>query len=404
MKKILKFSLFDIGNSVFPIFVLSILTSNYFIKHIAVDAQTGSALWQMTIGLAGLALSFVIPVIGSISDQRLNCHKRCLRIFTFACIASISLFYFVLPTPNHLYFALALLFISLFTYEASSTFYNATLKELGDSGAISKVSHIGWGAGYFGGFIIIMIILKFFATPDNLLKITTEDQLNIRLAHIACALWFLIFAIPLMMSNFNQQISKKVDFSVISKIQKTIFANGLTNTGRFLIARVLYADGLVVAIAGLGIFASSVINLSFKELLILALIGNVLGGIGCFSVAFLKIPDKKILMISLMVISIVVLLMAMSINKIHFMTLVGIGTFFAGPLQSASRSIMSNLMPHESQGIGFGLFTASGKITAFVGPLLSAILTFYISQRVGYGFSAVLLMLGLIILLKVKTE
>lgn len=404
MKKVLSFSLYDIGNSVFPIFVLSILTSNYFIKHIAVDAQIGSALWQMTIGLAGLALSFVIPAIGNFSDQRFNCHKRCLKVFTFGCIASISLFYFVLPTPNHLYFALALLFISLFTYEASNTFYNATLKELGDSGAISKFSHIGWGAGYFGGFIIILIILKFFALPDNLLKITTEDQLNIRLAHIACALWFLIFAIPLMMSNFNQQISKKADFNILSTIQKTIFTNGLTNTGRFLIARVLYADGLVVAIAGLGIFASSVINLSFKELLLLALIGNVLGGMGCFSVAFVKIPDKKILMISLMVISIVVVLMAMSTNKIYFIFLVGIGTFFAGPLQSASRSIMSNLMPHESQGLGFGLFTASGKITAFVGPLLSAILTFYISQRVGYGFSAVLLMLGLIILLKVKTE
>lgn len=404
MKKVLNFSLYDIGNSVFPIFVLSILTSNYFIKHIAVDAQIGSALWQMTIGLAGLALSFVIPAIGNFSDQRFNCHKRCLTVFTFACIASISLFYFVLPTPNHLYFALALLFISLFTYEASNTFYNTTLKELGDSGAISKFSHIGWGAGYFGGFIIILIILKFFAVPDNLLKITTEDQLNIRLAHIACALWFLIFAIPLMMSNFNQQISKKADFNIISTIQNTIFTNGLTNTGRFLIARVLYQDGLVVAIAGLGIFASSVINLSFNELLLLALIGNVLGGIGCFSVAFLKMPDKKILMISLAVISIVVLLMAMCTNKIYFMALVGIGTFFAGPLQSASRSIMSNLMPHESQGLGFGLFTASGKITAFVGPLLSAILTFYISQRVGYGFSAVLLVLGLILLLKVKTE
>ena len=404
MKKVLSFSLYDIGNSVFPIFVLSILTSNYFIKHIAVDAQIGSALWQMTIGLAGLALSFVIPAIGNFSDQRFNCHKRCLKVFTFGCIASISLFYFVLPTPNHLYFALALLFISLFTYEASNTFYNATLKELGDSGAISKFSHIGWGAGYFGGFIIILIILKFFALPDNLLKITTEDQLNIRLAHIACALWFLIFAIPLMMSNFNQQISKMADFNILSTIQKTIFTNGLTNTGRFLIARVLYADGLVVAIAGLGIFASSVINLSFKELLLLALIGNIVGGIGCFSSAFLKIPDKKILMISLMVISIVVFLMAISTDKIYFITLVSIGTFFAGPLQSASRSIMSNLMPHESQGIGFGLFTASGKITAFIGPLLSAILTFYISQRVGYGFSAVLLLLGLILLLKVKTE
>ena len=404
MKKVFKFSLFDIGNSVFPVFVLSILTPSYFIRYIAVDSQIGSALWQMTIGLSGLVLSFVIPIIGNMSDQRLNCHRKCLRIFTLACILSISLFYFILPTPNHLYFALALLFITLFTYEASNTFYNASLKEIGIGGAISKISHIGWGAGYFGGFVIIIIILKFFATPDNLLKITTEDQLNIRIAHIACALWFLIFAIPLMMSNFNQQISKKADFDVISTIQKIIFSNGLTNTGRFLIARVLYADGLVVAIAGLGIFASSVINLSFKELLLLALIGNLVGGIGCFSVAFLKIPDKKILMISLMVLSIVVVLMAMSSNKIYFMILVSMGTFFAGPLQSASRSIMSNLMPHESQGIGFGLFTASGKITAFVGPLLSAILTFYISQRVGYGFSAVLLLLGLILLLKVKTE
>ena len=404
MKKVLNFSLFDIGNSVFPVFVLSILTPSYFIRYIAVDAQIGSALWQMTIGLSGLVLSFVIPIIGNMSDQRLNCHRKCLRAFTFACILSISLFYFILPTPNHLYFALALLFITLFTYEASNTFYNASLKEIGIGGAISKISHISWGAGYFGGFVIIIIILKFFATPDNLLKITTEDQLNIRIAHIACALWFLIFAIPLMMSNFNQQIPKKANFNVISTIQKTIFSHGLTNTGRFLIARVLYADGLVVAIAGLGIFASSVINLSFNELLLLALIGNVVGGIGCFSVAFLKIPDKKILMISLMVLSIVVVLMAMSSNKIYFIILVSIGTFFAGPLQSASRSIMSNLMPHESQGIGFGLFTASGKITAFVGPLLSAILTFYVSQRVGYGFSAVLLMLGLIILLKVKTE
>ena len=94
----------------------------------------------------------------------------------------------------------------------------------------------------------------------------------------------------------------------------------------------------------------------------------------------------------------------MSTNKIYFIFLVCLGTFFAGPLQSASRSLMSNLMPHEAQGIGFGLFTASGKATAFIGPLLSAVLTFFISQRVGYGFSAILLFLGLLILMKVKTE
>ena len=386
MKKVLNFSLYDVGNSVFPIFVLSILTPSYFIKYIAVDAQIGSALWQMTIGISGLALSFAIPIIGNMSDQRLNCHRKCLRAFTFACILSICLFYFILPTPNHLYFALALLFITLFTYEASNTFYNTSLKEIGIGGAISKISHIGWGAGYFGGFFFIIIILKFFATPENLLKITTDDQLNIRRAHIACALWFLIFAIPLMMSNFNQQIPKKANFNVISTIQKTIFSHGLTNTGRFLIARVLYADGLVVAIAGLGIFASSVINLSFNELLLLALIGNVVGGIGCFSVAFLKIPDKKILMISLMVLSIVVVLMAMSSNKIYFTILVSIGTFFAGPLQSASRSIMSNLMPMSHKVLVLDYLQPQEKLQLLLDLYFLQYLLFTYRKEWGMGF------------------
>tara|TARA_B100000927_G_scaffold152674_1_gene123090 strand:- start:1230 stop:2444 length:1215 start_codon:yes stop_codon:yes gene_type:complete len=404
MKKIISFSLYDIGNSVFPVFILTILTSSYFIQHIAVDPQTGSALWQTTIGLAGLMLSFAIPIIGNLSDQRLNCHKKYLRIFTIACVLSISLFYFVLPTSNHLYFALGLLFITLFTYEASNTFYNATLKEFGSKNNISKISHIGWGAGYFGGFIIIMIILKFFATPENLFKIPTDSQLNIRIAHVACALWFLIFALPLMYSISDQPVRKENKANVFFRIKETIFNNGLTNTGRFLLARVLYADGMVVAIAGLGIFASSVLNYTFQELLILALIGNILGGIGCLFAAYLKVSDKKILIFSLLLVAISVFFMSISVNKIYFATLVCIGTFFAGPLQSSSRSIMSHLMPSEAQGIGFGLFTASGKITAFVGPLLSAILTFYISQRVGYGFSAVLLLLGLLLILKVKIE
>lgn len=404
MKKVLYFSLFDVGNSVFPVFILSILTSNYFIKHIAVDPQIGSALWQMTIGLAGLILAFVIPIIGNFSDQRFNCHQKCLRVFTLSCIASISLFYFILPSSSHLYFSLALLFITLFTYEASNTFYNATLRTIVRQNNVSKISHFGWGAGYFGGFFMILIILTFFASPDNLFKISTDNQLNVRLAHVACALWFLIFASPLMFMDISQNTQKKDNLNFLSKIKITIFKDKLTNTGRFLVARMLYADGLVVAIAGLGIFASTVINLSYEELLLLALMVNISGGVGCFIMAFLKTSDKKILMISLLIVAIIVLLMSMSTNKIYFIFLVCLGTFFAGPLQSASRSLMSNLMPHEAQGIGFGLFTASGKATAFIGPLLSAILTFYISQRVGYGFSAILLFLGLLILMKVKTE
>ena len=63
---------------------------------------------------------------------------------------------------------------------------------------------------------------------------------------------------------------------------------------------------------------------------------------------------------------------------------------------------MANLTPDNTQGFGFGMFTLSGKITAFVGPILAGLLTLLISQRVGFGFSIVLLLLGFFLMIKVN--
>ena len=52
--------------------------------------------------------------------------------------------------------------------------------------------------------------------------------------------------------------------------------------------------------------------------------------------------------------------------------------------------------------VSFGIFTLSGKITAFLGPILASVLTFLISQRVGFGFSIVLLSLGLFLMIGVS--
>ena len=48
------------------------------------------------------------------------------------------------------------------------------------------------------------------------------------------------------------------------------------------------------------------------------------------------------------------------------------------------------------------MFTLSGKITAFIGPILAGLLTFLVSQRVGFGFSIVLLLTGFFLMVKVN--
>ena len=402
MKKLLAFSFYDVGNSVFPMIVLGALTSSYFVNQVADNPQTGTALWQLTIGMAGILIALLMPYIGTLADSVKNGRLTLLRLFTVICIGSIALFWFVLPSSNYIILALVIFLIGSMSYEASNGLYNASLKSCCTSN-LTFGSGMGFGSGYLGGVIILVILLQTFILPEqNLLNIPTEGQAHLRFVHIILALWFLIFSIPLLfLCKFNNTNSEPKT-KVATKIKDLIWNKGFTNTGRFLFARMLYADGLVIVTTGIGIFGTSVIGLSLKEILLAAILANISGAIGCYFYGIFFKNDKKIIMYNLLIIILVVIGISISQTPLQFISLLIIGTFFSGPLQSSSRVVMANLTPDNTQGFGFGMFTLSGKITAFVGPILAGLLTLLISQRVGFGFSIVLLLLGFFLMIRVN--
>ena len=72
---------------------------------------------------------------------------------------------------------------------------------------------------------------------------------------------------------------------------------------------------------------------------------------------------------------------------------------FAGPNQSASRSLMARFVPHDVENEFFGFFAFSGKLTAFIGPFTLGLLTELSgSQRVGVAIVILLFLLGLAVL------
>jgi UMF1 family MFS transporter len=79
---------------------------------------------------------------------------------------------------------------------------------------------------------------------------------------------------------------------------------------------------------------------------------------------------------------------------------------FAGPNQSASRSLMARFIPHDMENEFFGFFAFSGKLTAFFGPFLLGLLTVWSgSQRVGVSVVIVLFLVGMAVLFTVdETE
>ena len=131
---------------------------------------------------------------------------------------------------------------------------------------------------------------------------------------------------------------------------------------------------------------------------ITAFIGAFLGG-----VANDRYGSKIVIIFSLigLIFSSTVILFMYS--KLGFFFFAAINGLFIGPIQSASRVVITSMVNKNNQGKGFGLFATSGKLTSFLGPILVSTVTFLTgSQRLGFSAAIILLLSGLIILLNIK--
>jgi UMF1 family MFS transporter len=154
-----------------------------------------------------------------------------------------------------------------------------------------------------------------------------------------------------------------------------------------------------------GIFAVSIFSLNLKELLLMSILMNVSAMIGAWLGGYFndKFSCKSTILISLIFLILLSILIILSKKKLYFFIFTTLLGFFIGPIQSASRVMISKLIRHEDQNKAFGLFTTSGKLTSFFGPALVGSTTLiFENQRIGFSMVLILLILGFIILYKTK--
>jgi UMF1 family MFS transporter len=293
-------------------------------------------------------------------------------------------------------------------YELSLIFYNSLLKDISTDKNLGKSSGFGFALGYIGGIIILIISIKLFIDTDSLpFGLIKEESQNIRAVALLVSIWFLIFSIPFLFFVIKEN-KKKIKKSVSSNftdLKKLLWNRKISVLGKFLIARMLYADGLNAIIVMGGIFAVGVFDLEIKDLLKLSVLMNITAFIGAFvgGVANDRYGSKIVIIFSLvgLILSSVAILFTFSASTFFF--LAAINGLFIGPIQSASRVVITSMLNKNNQGKGFGLFATSGKLTSFVGPLLVSTVTFLTaSQRIGFSAAIILLLAGLIILLNIR--
>lgn len=398
-------ALYDFANSSFTTLVVTFVYATYFTQAIADDPIHGTALWSRGVTITALVVAFCAPALGAIADHG-GYRKRFVVAATLICVAATAALYAVLPGQTLQ--ALVLLVIANIAYELGGVFYNAFLPELAPSGRIGTLSGLGWGLGYLGGLLALAVALLTLVQPDTpWFGFSKQGGENIRATNLLVAVWFLVFSAPLLLwvpeNKPGAPVSGRVIVDAFARLRRTLVeVRNYRHIVRFLIARLVYNDGLVTVFAFGGIYAAGTFGFGFEEVLLFGIVINVAAGLSAVAMGMLDdwIGGKRTILISLLGLIAATLLAILATSRTGFWVAGILIGLFVGPNQSASRSLMGRFVPRELESEFFGFFAFSGKLTAFIGPFLLGVLTDVSgSQRIGVSSVVVLFVLGLVLLL-----
>ncbi len=409
-RAVVSWCLFDWANSAFPTLIVTFVFAAYFTRSIAATPEQGTAQWGTAISLSALFVAIASPVLGAVADQG-GRRKPWLLVTSVLCIAPSALLWFVAPGLQWVWLPLALVALGNASFEMGQVFYNAMLPEIAPPSHLGRLSGWAWGLGYAGGLVCLTLALVFFVQPeDPLFGLRKESAEHVRITGPLVALWFAVFAIPLFLWTPDKPASG-LSYAQAIRTGLATLAGTLRhlrrfrNVAYFLVARMIYTDGLNTLFAFGGIYAAGSFGMTFDEILVFGILLNIAAGLGAAAFAWIDdwIGPKRtviIALLGLMSFSAAILLVG---DKLWFYLLgCAIGALI-GPAQAASRSFMARLAPADMRTEMFGLYALSGKATAFVGPALVGWVTLWSdSQRAGMATILAFFLVGLVLLLPVR--
>ena len=411
-RQMLAWAFYDWASSPFFAVVITFVFATYVTTVVAPNEIEGTAQWSRMTVLAAMLIAVTSPVLGAIADAG-GRRKLWLLVFTLLSAATTALLWFVAPEHGYLLLALTLVLVANVANEIAQAFYNAMLPDLADHDQLGRWSGWGWGLGYIAGIVALALILVVFVqpkTPPFGLDAAQAEQ--VRITGPLLAVWFVLFSLPLFMVTPDKPtqarpLAASVRHGLAMLVATLKDVRGNANIARFLLARLIYNDGLNTLFAFGGIYAAGTFGMSLNEVLLFGIALNVTAGLGAFSFAFIddRIGSKSTILIAICGLFIAGTVALLAEDKAVFWAVALVIGIFVGPAQSASRTLMARLAPPDQRTEMFGIYALTGKVTAFIGPFLFGTATaWFQTQRAGMATILVLFVLGGLLLLTMVRE
>ncbi|WP_298459227.1 MFS transporter [uncultured Cellulomonas sp.] len=373
----------------------------------AVLAQHSAWLgWGLTV--AGLAIALLAPVIGARSDDA-GRRRRWLAVHTAITVAICAAMFLVRPDPasltGNLLLGIVLLGTANVFFELASVNYNAMLSQVSTPATRGRVSGIGWGAGYIGGIVLLLILFVGFIDPEvGWFGVTGDDGLDIRLSVLLAAVWFGVFAVPVLLAVPEAPPNERRPRTGVVASYRRLVADiaGLWRHQRatlyFLLASAVYRDGLAGVFTFGAVIASGTFGFSASEVVLFAIAANVVAGVSTIVAGYLddRVGPKAIIVTAL----VGLLVAAAAVFVLHdggqtvFWVFGLLLCLFVGPAQSCSRSLLSRVIPPGRESEVFGLYATTGRAASFLAPLAFST-SVVVSGSQHWGIVGLMLVIGL---------
>lgn len=376
-KKVVSWALWDWGTQPFSTVITTFVFAVYITGEVFGPENEVTQAHGLVTALAGLLVAVLAPVLGQNSDRSGNTVRN-LKWMTWALALLSGALFFVRPEPAYLWLGLGILGVGTVISEIASVNNNAILDDISTPENVGRISGFGWGMGYLGGIVVLLLAAFLFIMPAG--DYWANDGMGTRIAMLLSMIWILVFTVPTFLNLKDTPLAVRppkvgvVDSykelgRTVAKIWRTD-----PHTIYFLGASALFRDGLAGVFAFGAVIAAVTFGFSTTEVLMFGAAANILAGLS--TIAFGQLDDrigpKRVILISLgsLVAIGIAIFFLHDAGKMPFWILGLAMTMFVGPAQSAGRSFLARLVPEGKAGELFGLYATTGRVISFFAPLM----------------------------------
>lgn len=384
--------MYDWANSAFATTVLAALLPAYFAGEVvgADGAMIGGSLysattlWGLTVGFAAIIIFLTAPVLGAISDFS-AAKKRFLLVFAYGGALFTILLFFC--HSGDVMKTLLIFLLAQIGFIAGNIFYDAFLPQIASEDKIDWVSGKGFSYGYLGGGLQFAIALGLVAGHE-LFGIT--QPLAARIGIAMAGFWwagFTLFTVKHLREapQVGALPEKLLNRPILIAYLHIGFSN-LFNTARragrfrhlilFLIAFMLYNDGIQTVINMATIYGKEELKLTTTHLMLTLLAIQAIAILGALFFSFTAkfIGSKKAVMLTLILWSgIVIFAYFINSAREYFILGIAVGIVLGGS-QALSRSLYGSMIPEEASAEFYSFYSIFSKFSAIWGPIAFAVI------------------------------